>query len=108
MVNAAAFCTEVIQDLKAFKAAEDAAELDLSAAASVSGYSADHLRRLVRSGRLPAFKRGGKLFFRSGDLPSKPRTVDETNGVTYDPLADARQVAAQRNRGSSHGTQAAA
>jgi hypothetical protein len=108
LVNAASICTEVLQDLKTFKAAEDAAELDLSAAASVSGYSGDHLRRLVRIGRLPAFKRGGKLFFRAGDLPLKPRTVDETLGVAYDPVADARQVAAQRIRGNSHGTQAAA
>ena len=108
LVNASSIFMEVLQDLRTFKAAEDAAELDLSAAACVTGYSGDHLRRLVRTGRLRASKRGGKLFFSTGDLPSKPRKVDEALGVAYDPVADARQVAAQRIRGGSHGTQAAA
>lgn len=108
MVNAAAICTEVLHDLETLKATEDAAELDLDAAASASGYSTDHLRRLAREGRLPTHRRGRKLYFRSCDLPCKPRSVDEGAELSYDPVADARQVAAQRNHGDFHGTQTAA
>ena len=52
-VSAAAICSEILQDLDSFRTAEDSAELDLEEAATVSGYSADHLRRMVREGRIP-------------------------------------------------------
>jgi hypothetical protein len=108
MVNAAAVCTEVIHDLETFRATEDAAELDLRDASTVSGYSTDHLRRLVREGRLTAMRRGRQLFFRAGDLPTKARRVDAVQVSAYDPIADARQVAAQRIPGGIHGSQTAA
>jgi hypothetical protein len=73
--------------------------LGLHAAARYSGYSADHLRRLVRLGRLPAERRGRQLLFHAGDLPRKPRSFDDQQGQGYDPVADARQVAAVRSRG---------
>ena len=43
--------------------------LNLQEAASVSGYSADHLGRLVRDGKIPNAGRSGAPRIRRGDLP---------------------------------------
>jgi len=74
--------------------AEDDVELSLSEAATESGYSSDHLRRLHRKGRLLAYRKGRSLFFRWGDLPRKPTTPRFSR---YDPVADARRVTGQRH-----------
>jgi hypothetical protein len=84
----------------------DAAEgelLPLARAAEESGYNRDSLRRMARKGRLKSERRGRELFFRREDLPRKtPERTAEVDGprpVGYDPLADARMVARQRQRG---------
>jgi excisionase family DNA binding protein len=83
--------------------------LSLEQAAFTTGYSGDHLRRLARNGRLPAVRRGRRLFFRTDQLPRKPAAVDAASGVHYDPIADARRVAARRSKGDeSNGTHTAA
>jgi len=94
LVDGAKLCEEVLADFEAVTRAEDDAELSLSEAATESGYSSDHLRRLHRMGRLPAFRRGRSLFFRSGDLPRKPTA---RRFSPYDPVADARRVSNQRH-----------
>ena len=91
-VDGAKFCDEVLADVEAMLTSEDEALLGLREAAVRSGYSADHLRRLHRLGKLPARRDGRRLFFRAGDLPRK--LVDEAHlRQAYDPVADARQVA---------------
>jgi hypothetical protein len=77
--------------------------LSLHEAAAESGYSCDHLRRLVRLGRLPAHRRGRFLLFRTGDLPRKPAMVDGESPRAYDARADARRVATRRHEGGTHG-----
>src|SRR5213594_3515168 len=89
LVDGARVCEDVLQDFEAVTNAEDDAELTLSEAAAESGYSSDHLRRLHRLGKLPAYRKGRSLFFRAGDLPRKPRVPRFSQ---YDPVADARQV----------------
>ena len=89
LVDGARVCEEVLQDFEAVTRAEDDAELSLSEAATESGYSSDHLRRLHRKGQLTAYRKGRSLFFRSGDLPRKPRAPRFS---PYDPVADARRV----------------
>src|SRR5438034_11846503 len=89
LVNGARVCEDVLQDFEAVTRAEDDAELSLSEAAAQSGYSSDHLRRLHRLGKLPAYRKGRNLFFRSGDLPRKPTAPASS---PYDPGADARRV----------------
>jgi len=93
LVDGARVCEEVLQDFEAVTRAEDDAELSLSEAATESGYSSDHLRRLHRKGQLTAYRKGRSLFFRSGDLPRKP-TVRRLS--PYDPVADAHRVMRQR------------
>jgi excisionase family DNA binding protein len=64
---------EVRQALKA----EGSEELTLSEAARRSGYSEDHLRRLVRQGRIPDLRpsRRGPIRIQARDLPIKPGTL---------------------------------
>ena len=93
LVDGARVCEDVLQDFEAVTRAEDDAELGLSEAAAESGYSSDHLRRLHRLGKLPAYRKGRNLFFRSGDLPRKPKAPTPS---PYDPVADARRVISGR------------
>ena len=94
LVDGARVCEELLQDFEAVTRAEDDAELTLSEAAAESGYSSDHLRRLHRLGKLPAYRKGRSLFFHSGDLPRKPTAPTLS---PYDPVADARRVISQRH-----------
>jgi excisionase family DNA binding protein len=103
-VEGARLADEVLADLERVLRTSTEEVLSLAEAAYTSGYSADHLRRLVRDGRLPAERRGRRLHFRRRDLPKKPeRTVDRLPPAGYDPAADARQVAARRSFGGAHG-----
>lgn len=49
----------------------DLGRLSPAAAAEVSGYSSDHLRRLVREGRLTNHGTAGKARYRLSELPRK-------------------------------------
>ena len=59
--------------------------LDLQEAARESGYTSDHLGRLVRAGRIPNAGRRNAPKIRRGDLPRRPervaRQAQEGNGV---------------------------
>ncbi len=82
--------------------------LTIKDAAAESGYSAEHLRRLVREGKLGSERApGGKshIRLRRADLPTKPskryKEVAENQTSTYDPEEDARSIA--RLIGGQHG-----
>lgn len=92
-VDGARLCDEVLADFESVTTAEDESLVGLHEAATRSGYSSDHLRRLHRLGKLPARRDGRRLFFRAGDLPRKPTVVDARPRGAYDPIADARRVA---------------
>lgn len=102
-VDGAKLCDEVLADFEAVITAEDEALLGLQDAAAHSGYSADHLRRLHRLGKLAARRDGRRLFFRAGDLPKKTTVVDAYPFKAYDPIADARRVATRTSLGGSDG-----
>jgi hypothetical protein len=108
LVNGQAVCQEFLTQLEQLWAMEDAAEVSLREAATLTGYSEDHLRRLVRQQKLEVQWRGSRLFFRATDLPRKRSKIASSSPVEYDPKADARRVAARRNGEDTHGTQAAA
>jgi hypothetical protein len=69
--------------------------LSLPEAARESGYSADHLGRLIREGKLPNAGRPNAPRIRRGDLPRKTKARRdgrrETLGV-YSPVQIARSV----------------
>lgn len=97
LVDGAELCSEFRAQLQAVQAAMNEELLDLAAASAHSGFSTDHLRRLSRTGKLVAVRKGRRLYFRRGELPAKPRLVD-AGPSSYDPVADARQLAVRRSR----------
>lgn len=72
----AAICEKHAAELLQAIRETDAEVLTLSEAASVSGYSADHIRALVASGAIPNAGRRNRPRVRRGDLPRKPPTVE--------------------------------
>ncbi len=81
--------------------------LTIQEAAAESGYSAEHLRRLAREGKLDGERAPGSkshMRLRRGGLPAKPskdhKEVAENQTSTYDPEEDARSIA-QRLGGSN-------
>jgi excisionase family DNA binding protein len=82
------------------------AELTVAEAADQTGYTEEHLRRLVRDGKLPADRANGArshIKIRRADLRTKPNgrplESDKRNGDdTYDPDEDARSIAKHLGR----------
>ena len=70
---AAAFERAAIE-LEAELADHDDEVLSLNQAAHESRYSAEHLRRMIREGKLPNAGRKGSPRIRRRDLPTKPGT----------------------------------
>lgn len=69
--------------------------LSLQEASERSGYSEDHLARLVRLGRIPDLRAKGskgRIRIRVADLPTRPAAVAGRIRIAYDPSADARAL----------------
>ena len=86
-VSAASLCEEGLTDFRAMQIAETDELLTLRKAATESGYSVDHLSRLVRSGRLADRRTPGshgRIVVRRSDLPHKPGTRHPTDADVHD------------------------
>lgn len=70
--------------------------LTLSLAAELSGYTEDHLGRLIKQGSIPNAGRARAPRIRRADLPRRPTRIASTTVRTYDPDADARSLASRR------------
>jgi hypothetical protein len=102
LVNGADFCAELLADVRAVFEADEGELLTLAVAAARSGYSVDHLGRLLREGVIPNAGRPHSPRIRVRDLPRKPKgSLAETAVGPYDPLADARTLLS-RQRGGRH------
>src|SRR5580704_14810709 len=86
-VNGAMIVAEVIADLRAILEGDSGELLPLAEAARESGYSADHLARLVRESRIPNAGRRGKPMIRRCDLPVRPPKLEGQRLKVYDPVA---------------------
>ena len=76
--------------------------LNLTDAARHSGYSPDHLGRLVRAGKLTNHGARNAPKIRAGDLPRcRSRALVQTTDDGYDPIADARSLTSRRNGGAN-------
>ena len=102
MVNGAGLLAEVLADFKTVQASQAQAVLSLPEAASRSGYTAEHLGRMVREGRISNAGRKGAPRILAADLPRKPPALVPSGSQTYDPSADARTLL-NRQRGGSNG-----
>ena len=83
------------EDLSAELAREDERLLTLQEASRTSGYTADHLARLVRQGTIPNAGRRHAPRIRSADLPRRAPVAPRPPS-RYDPAADARELLSAR------------
>lgn len=105
LVDGAELCDALLTELDALL--RDAANqtLSLQQAAAESGYSPDHLGRLLRGGKLTNAGRPHAPRIRRGDLPLKPpRRIASGSALAYDPAADARSLASRLRNGGEDGT----
>jgi hypothetical protein len=75
MVSASMLCRAILDDLESLPAGSEEVMLSIAEASTYSGYSQDHLARLVRQGKLRTLRESGsrgRYVFRQGDLPQKP------------------------------------
>ena len=75
--------------------------LTLAQAAERTGYTVDHLGRLLREGRIPNVGRRSAPRIRVADLPRRPRGLSQGINDAYDPTADARSLMSRRNGGAN-------
>jgi hypothetical protein len=66
--------------------------LSVQEAARESGYSEEHVRRVLRERPALNCGRAGKPKIRRCDLPRKPAAVVRAGPAAYDPAADARSL----------------
>ncbi len=103
LVRGDALCDQVLNDLAAVHVHDGDQLLTLTEAANCSGYSTDHLGRLIRDGTIPNAGRPSAPRIRRRDLPQKPGTlVARDSQVAYDAGADARKLVSRR-KGGPHG-----
>jgi len=103
-VDGARLLDEILADVRRVFADDPALVLTLDAAACRSGYSKEHLARLVRNGTIPNAGRRGAPRIAIHDVPT--RTLARPLGVVvrgeYNPGADARAIR-KRLRGYTNG-----
>lgn len=104
LVDGARLLDRVLADAEAVFATEEAETLTLAHAARESGYSRDHLARLLRSGTLPNAGRPRSPRIRRSDLPRKPSRLPTARPCPQllgaDPEQIARSVVTSHTRGA--------
>lgn len=89
------------EEHQAFIVQREQATLTLQQAARESGYSEDHLGRLVREGTIPNAGSKHRPRLRRCDVPRKAGAVAPPVRPVYDVEADARKLADRRKGGSN-------
>jgi hypothetical protein len=96
-LDGAALAGDIVADLERIAQGEQDDDLTLTAAAAISGYSTEHLGRLLRHGVIPNAGRKHSPRIRRSDLPIRPkRRVANVNGASYDVVTDARFLRVRR------------
>ena len=96
-VNAAALVEELVRSIREIRAAYVDKPLSLIEASERSGYTPDHIGRLVRAGKIPNIGRPNAPKVRARDLPAKPKKkLAAGQALTYNPDADARSLVSTR------------
>lgn len=96
-VDGAALASEIVADLEQIASGDGQSTLTLTAASQLSGYSSDHLSRLIRDGKLSNHGRKGKPLIRRSELPMRPRAAIANGGNgRYSPVTDARSLRVRR------------
>lgn len=89
-VSGEAICREILGDISRLKLAEEVCTL--SEASLRSGYSKDHLARMVREGKLTNYGRFRSPRLRVADLPKKQRRLENGSSKGYDIEQDIKSL----------------
>ena len=94
-----------LRDIEQLEAGEQDKILTLAEASEYSGYSTEHVGRLIRNGKIPNAGRPGAPRVRAGDLPrrSPPRRLAREETGTYNPVTDARSLVSRLRIGGTRG-----
>jgi hypothetical protein len=87
MVPASKLVRALLDDLTALATTEEEEVLSMREASTYSGYSEDHLARLVKQGKLATLRKPGsrgRYAFRKADLPQKPGTLHTVDAGVHD------------------------
>ena len=96
-VDGAKIIAAFLADLDSVTVSEREEALSLAEAARISGYSRDHLARLIRSGSIPNAGAKNRPKLRRKDVPRKPHSsLASDTSFRYDALADARSLRSRR------------
>ena len=91
-----------LRDIEQLAASEQDKILTLTEAAEYSGYSVEHVGRLIRDGKIPNAGRRHAPRVRAADLPRRsPRQRLAREGEdTYNPVTDAWSLVSRRTGGT--------
>ena len=95
-VSGQGIAAEILADLESIEAANRDDAISIPEATRISGYSADHLRRLIREGTLENLGRKHAPRLRRSDLPKKTRAISRSSPQMYDAVVDARTLAGRQ------------
>lgn len=96
-VDGAALASDILADLAGLAATEQ--PISLAAAATGTGYTPDHLSRLIREGKLFNHGRKHAPRVRLSECPTKAKRPDrlaERYANAYHPITDARSLVGSR------------
>jgi hypothetical protein len=93
MVNGAAILTDVLADFESVISGQSDEVLTMAQASKESGYSADHLRLLIRQTKIPNAGRRRAPRIRRRDIPRKPGSRTPPGTGRYLSGASALRVA---------------
>lgn len=97
LVDGAALVEEFLADLAKITIADDGKAVSIAQAAMLSGYSEDHLRRLVRANKLTNVGRKHSPRVLTGELPKRAgRSLAAKTDKSYNPASDARSLRSRR------------
>lgn len=104
-VSGAKLIDEILTELEPVVNGEQSEALTIAQAATRSGYTADHIGRLVRSGKLANVGKPGAPRVRASDLPRKPAAqVAAVPIAPYNPNSDARFIRLAGGKERSNGS----
>ena len=92
MIDGARLCEEVLEDLGLLIETQGETVLSLSGAAELSGYSREHLGRLVKEGKLANVGRPGAPRVRRSELPRKTQRLPTQGPIAHIAGASKRQT----------------
>jgi len=104
-VNGATLCDELLADLDNALLEHEDEVLTLRDAAAVSGYTVDHLARLIRQGKLPNAGRKRAPRVRRRDVPVKANISRGSDTDSYNARSDARSLVRRLRFGGVHGSE---